>query len=74
MSKKDKDKDKKAKKGAKKAEQKRSRKEKKKEKAAFALKMRCCTCCGKRCPLTKPKCGKGRALAKALKKKAKARA
>lgn len=26
-----------------------------------------CTCCKKRCPLSKPKCGKGRRLASALK-------
>ena len=25
-----------------------------------------CTCCGKHCPLTKPRCGKGRKLAAKL--------
>lgn len=34
-------------------------------KASLALSH--CTCCKKRCPLSKPKCGKGRRLAAALK-------
>ena len=26
----------------------------------------CCTCCGKHCPLSKPRCGKGKKLAAQL--------
>lgn len=37
------------------------------EKASAALKLSHCTCCKKHCPLSKPKCGKGRRLAAALK-------
>lgn len=37
------------------------------EKARTALKLSHCTCCKKHCPLSKPKCGKGRRLAAALK-------
>ena len=37
------------------------------EKAKAALKIEHCTCCKKHCPLSKPKCGKGRRLAAALK-------
>ncbi|WP_288070540.1 hypothetical protein [Adlercreutzia caecimuris] len=37
------------------------------EKAKAALKIEHCTCCKKHCPLAKPKCGKGRRLAAALK-------
>ena len=37
------------------------------EKAKTALKIEHCTCCKKHCPLAKPKCGKGRRLAAALK-------
>ena len=37
------------------------------EKARTALKIEHCTCCKKHCPLSKPKCGKGRRLAAALK-------
>lgn len=36
-------------------------------KAKDALKLEYCTCCKKHCPLSKPKCGKGRRLAAALK-------
>lgn len=36
-------------------------------KAKSALKLEHCTCCKKHCPLSKPKCGKGRRLAAALK-------
>ncbi|MEC4183280.1 hypothetical protein VJ918_00480 [Adlercreutzia sp. R21] len=36
------------------------------EKAKAALKIERCTCCKKHCPLSKPKCGKGRRLAAAL--------
>lgn len=36
-------------------------------KAKTALKLEHCTCCKKHCPLSKPKCGKGRRLAAALK-------
>ncbi|MEE0707130.1 MAG: hypothetical protein UCH28_12210 [Adlercreutzia sp.] len=37
------------------------------KKAKGALKLEYCTCCKKHCPLSKPKCGKGRRLAAALK-------
>lgn len=37
------------------------------KKAKTALKLEHCTCCKKHCPLSKPKCGKGRRLAAALK-------
>ncbi|MCI9262094.1 hypothetical protein [uncultured Adlercreutzia sp.] len=37
------------------------------KKAKRALKLEYCTCCKKHCPLSKPKCGKGRRLAAALK-------
>ncbi|WP_304426993.1 hypothetical protein [uncultured Adlercreutzia sp.] len=37
------------------------------KKAKQSLKLEHCTCCKKHCPLTKPKCGKGRRLAAALK-------
>lgn len=37
------------------------------KKAKQSLKFEHCTCCKKHCPLTKPKCGKGRRLAAALK-------
>ena len=36
-------------------------------KAKASLALSHCTCCKKRCPLSKPKCGKGRRLAAALK-------
>lgn len=36
-------------------------------KARASLALSHCTCCKKRCPLSKPKCGKGRRLAAALK-------
>ena len=36
-------------------------------KAKASLALSHCTCCKKRCPLSKPKCGKGRRLASALK-------
>lgn len=36
-------------------------------KAKTSLKLEHCTCCKKHCPLSKPKCGKGRRLAAALK-------
>ena len=36
------------------------------KKAKDSLKIQYCTCCKKHCPLTKPKCGKGRRLAAAL--------
>lgn len=32
--------------------------------ASFKLDLGTCPCCGKRCPLSKPKCGKGRAVAR----------
>ncbi|MDE8703064.1 hypothetical protein PZH32_08840 [Adlercreutzia equolifaciens] len=38
-------------------------------KAKSALKLEHCTCCKKHCPLSKPKCGKGRRLAAALKRR-----
>ncbi|MDO4442388.1 MAG: hypothetical protein Q4B69_00740 [Slackia sp.] len=31
---------------------------------SFELNLGTCPCCSKRCPLTKPKCGKGRAVAR----------
>ncbi len=37
------------------------------KKAKAAAKLSRCTCCKKHCPLSKPKCGKGRRLAAALK-------
>ncbi len=37
------------------------------KKAKQSLKLEYCTCCKKHCPLSKPKCGKGRRLAAALK-------
>ena len=37
------------------------------KKAKSALALEYCTCCKKHCPLSKPKCGKGRRLAAALK-------
>lgn len=36
------------------------------KKAKDSLALGRCTCCKKHCPLTKPKCGKGRRLAAAL--------
>ncbi len=36
-------------------------------KAKASLALSHCPCCKKRCPLTQPKCGKGRRLAAALK-------
>lgn len=41
------------------------------EKAKASIKIEHCTCCKKHCPLSKPKCGKGRRLAAALKLKEK---
>lgn len=35
--------------------------------AKASLAIEHCTCCKKKCPLAKPKCGKGRRLAAALK-------
>ena len=32
--------------------------------ASFKLDLGTCPCCSKRCPLSKPKCGKGRAVAR----------
>lgn len=32
--------------------------------ASFKLNLGTCPCCSKRCPLSKPKCGKGRAVAR----------
>lgn len=32
--------------------------------ASFQLNLGTCPCCSKRCPLSKPKCGKGRAVAR----------
>ena len=32
--------------------------------ASFRLDLGTCPCCSKRCPLAKPKCGKGRAVAR----------
>ena len=32
--------------------------------ASFKLDLGACPCCNKRCPLSKPKCGKGRAVAR----------
>ena len=37
------------------------------KKTASVLDGRVCPCCKKHCPLAKPKCGKGRRLAAALK-------
>lgn len=37
------------------------------DKAKASFKLSHCTCCKKHCPLSKPKCGKGRRLATALK-------
>ncbi|MEC4272614.1 hypothetical protein VJ923_05515 [Adlercreutzia sp. R25] len=36
------------------------------KKSKAALQLNCCTCCKKHCPLSTPKCGKGRRLAAAL--------
>ncbi len=41
----------------------KSKKEKKAKKGKRA-KIACCPCCKKRCPLTSPKCSKGKKLAK----------
>lgn len=46
-----------------KAKAKKAGKPRKPDIKAMLAEMRC-TCCGKHCPLSKPKCGKGRALAK----------
>lgn len=53
----------KMKKADEKAKVKKAGKPKKSDIRAMLAEMRC-TCCGKHCPLSKPKCGKGRALAK----------
>lgn len=40
--------------------------EKSKKDIKLVLEETRCTCCGKHCPLSKPRCGKGRAMAKKL--------
>lgn len=57
-------KDKQSKKKAEKASGKNSVKATSKKGAKAAIPH--CTCCGKHCPLTKPRCGKGRKLAAKL--------
>ena len=57
-------KDKQSKKKAEKASGKNSAKAMSKKGAKAAIPH--CTCCGKHCPLTKPRCGKGRKLAAKL--------
>ena len=57
-------KDKQSKKKAEKASGKNSAKATSKKGAKAAIPH--CTCCGKHCPLTKPRCGKGRKLAAKL--------
>ena len=57
-------KDKRSKKKAEKASGKNSAKATSKKGAKAAIPH--CTCCGKHCPLTKPRCGKGRKLAAKL--------
>lgn len=57
-------KDKQSKKKAEKASGKNSAKATSKKGAKAAIPH--CTCCGKHCPLTKPRCGKGRKLAARL--------
>lgn len=57
-------KDKQSKKKAEKASGKNSAKATSEKGAKAAIPH--CTCCGKHCPLTKPRCGKGRKLAAKL--------
>lgn len=57
-------KDKQSKKKAEKASGKNSSKTTGKKNAKAVIPH--CTCCGKHCPLTKPRCGKGRKLAAKL--------
>lgn len=53
--------------GKTKEEQKSKKKKKEKDKAkAKKAEKTVCTCCGKHCPLSKPRCGKGKKLAAKL--------
>ena len=47
-----------------KAEKKREKGRRPAGAASFKLDLGTCPCCSKRCPLSKPKCGKGRAVAR----------